>query len=179
VVITRTTTTNLGVIICACADRVVLHVLCVMWLLGECLAQQPVSSNSEGAHWSRLNWGISRRLGQTSLSYGFVHHTFLLRLPRAENQENITYQCDERCERLGSVPDAIHAIHALRRSVRSSITELILEINEMIPDIMIDGTVAASRRPRGLFNFIGWGMKYIYGSALDSDVELLRIIKSY
>jgi len=57
--------------------------------------------------------------------------------------------------------------------VRSSITELILDINEMIPDIMIEGIAAARRRPRGLFNFIGWSMKYIYGTATDSDVELL------
>jgi len=120
VVIAHTTTTNWGVIICTCADRVVLYVLCVMWLLGGCLAQKPVSSNPGGSYCFHLNWGITnRRLGQACVSCGFVHHTFLLSVPTAENSENITYQCDERCERLGSVQDAIHA---LRRSVRSSIT---------------------------------------------------------
>jgi len=127
-------------------------------------------------YWTRLNYGLTAtRKMSVCIAEGYASHIFHLQLPREMEMTNETFECDTRCRELGRVPAALES---LRRSVRTSIIELITEIYELLPDIAesgaTDGRFPRNRGTRGLVDAVGEAYKFLFGVSTEADTNALR-----
>ena len=137
----------------------------------------------------RLNYGVTaRHIKRVCVSEAMWYQTFHVNLPtrqpevplapvcrEADNTTICADSCTGDCKR---VHDLYVAISALQFAVRQSIRSLVNHVYTWIPDInSYPHTLArnmAMRKTRAPFGIIGSAYKWLFGTALSSDVEELR-----
>lgn len=132
-------------------------------------------------HILKLNYGlVAQRQRMSCIHEGDFLSTVRIRLPTRPvfngtvNQERTKgVVCDPFCQRLKILANCSQQ---LVQSMQSSISALIVRIYDLLPDINDVGLpMKSSRRiSRGLANFIGRGMKFFFGTAVDSDLDQMR-----
>lgn len=136
------------------------------------------SSGHEGDFLTRLNYGVAAvRIKTASVVEGYWTHTFHFRLPdvRESAMSTLSRQanaslCEGRCLQLQGL---YRGTDALTAAMRNSIQQLIWKIYKLVPDISRRGSRPMGRQTRGLADFVGSGLSWLFGTATESDIASL------
>lgn len=165
----------IGGICCACAGRIELGCLGVMWLLAVGVDLSVPQVHAPAAEfWTRLNYGtMAIREKKLYVAEGYMSHIFHLSLPReVEYVDNSTLQsCDALCQRMKAIPVAIQR---LRTAMKRTIIHMITEIYDLVPDLEDKRSGQRRRIQRGFLDFVGDASSYLFGTATESEIEALK-----
>ena len=162
--------TNSGVYyFCSCAGGITLVYLGTMWLLmdGTYSSALPTSGTD---YWTAFNFGVGAvRIRKVFIAEGYASHLFHISLPKEMEIVNNTTPppCDPLCGRMKAIPVAIQGL-------RSSITSMIAEVYDLVPDLDERSQIPRRRPSRGFFDFIGSAGIYAFGLATEGDVDGLK-----
>jgi len=123
---------------------------------------------------ARLNFGVvTLKSKRVCVTVGFLTHTFTMALP--ELKINLTdtktlrndSDCDMRCAR---VTKMWNSKETLTITMRFSVVSLIEKICNLVPN-MEQPSSERQRQTRGLANFVGNALSYLFGTSTTADVE--------
>ena len=161
---------------CECAGQVTLVCLSAIWLLvGGTGSTTPPAPAAD--YWTRLNYGLAAiKVKKVCIADGYVSHIFHLPLPKEMETDirTLNYtelpECDHICSRMKAIPAAIHK---LRASIKDSITNMIAQIYQLVPDLD-EKRPLRRRHTRAWFDFIGSASSYLFNTATETDIDELK-----